>query len=236
LSFALQTVAVCAVLFGGRAQTVEAGQPAATVRHIAVTGDGHDVDVKITASKPIAPRTQFVTDPDRLIVDLPEARPDPGLQKIAIHRGKLRDVRVGLLSENPPVTRVVLDLTSSPEFRVSPLANTIVVKLWDESGQDHAPAPIAPTTNPPAGIKPDETTTAASILPLETAYWAELGALDYAGSCHDDRLDDAGYCPRSEYSKQATPSRTLGREAFRGWDSRSVFPRQFEPATRRWSD
>ncbi len=171
LSFALQTVAVCAVLFGSRVQPVQAGQQAATVRHIAVTGNGHNVDVKITASKPVTPRTQFLTDPDRLIVDLPDARPDAGLQKISIHGGKLRDVRVGLLSENPPVTRVVLDLTSPPEFRVAPLANTVVVnlgevvKLGDESGQD--PAPIAPTTNPPAGIKPDEATTAASILPLE---------------------------------------------------------------------
>jgi hypothetical protein len=164
LSFALQTVAVCAVLFGGL-QPVQAGQQAATVRHIAVTGEGDDVDVKITASKPVTPRTQFMTDPDRLIVDLPEARPDAGLQKIPIHRGKLRDVRVGLLSENPPITRVVLDLTSAPEFRVSPMANTVVVKLGDEAGRD--PAPIAPPTNPPAGIKPAETTTVASILPPE---------------------------------------------------------------------
>jgi hypothetical protein len=163
LSFAMQTVAVGAVPLVGHAQP----QAAATVRHIAVTGDSHDVDVKITASKPVTPRTQFVTDPDRLIVDLPESRPDAGLQQIPIHRGKLRGVRVGLLSENPPVTRVVLDLTSTPEFRVSPLANIVVVKLGDESGQDPAPEPVAPTANPPVSIRPDETTSVASIFPLE---------------------------------------------------------------------
>lgn len=163
--FGLKTLAISAVIFGCGVRVVQASQQAATVRHIAVAGDDHDLAIEITASKPVTPRTQFVTDPDRLIVDLPEARPDAGLQKIAINRGKLRDVRVGLLSANPPITRVVLDLLARPEFRVSPLANTVVVRLGKESGLE--PAPTVPTTNPPAVVRPAETTPAVVITPLD---------------------------------------------------------------------
>ena len=165
LSFALGTLAICGVTLGGGVELVRAGPHTAIVRHIKVTGDDHDLDVDITATKPIVPRTQIVTDPDRLIVDLPEARPGSGLRKIAVNRGELRNVRVGLLSANPPITRVVLDLTAPTDYHVSPLANTIVVKLGSQSGV--AGAPTAPTTNPKADATPAETAPAETT-PAET--------------------------------------------------------------------
>lgn len=162
-AFPWKTVAVCAILLGGSAQLVQAGQQPATVRHITVSGDDHDIAIEITASKAIIPHTQTVTGPDRLIVDLPEARPDRGLQKIPINRGKVKDVRVGLLSANPPTTRVVLDLVAPTEYHVSPMANTIVVKLGSESAP--AAAPVASTTNPPADATPGETASAVPSSP-----------------------------------------------------------------------
>lgn len=159
-SSALKAVAACVVLFGACLQVagimVQAGQRVATIRHITVSGDDHDLDVEISATMPVTPLTQTVTDPDRLIVDLPEARPAAGLQKILISRGNLKGVRVGLLKANPPTTRVVLDLTAPTAYRVSPLANTIVIKLGNGSGPE--PAPIAPTTKL-EDVKPAENTS-----------------------------------------------------------------------------
>lgn len=162
-SFTWKALAVCAVLFGGAVQLVQADQQAATVRHINVSGDDHDLAVEITASKAVTPHTQTVTAPDRLIVDLPEARPGAGLKKISINRGKLKDVRVGLLSANPLTTRVVLDLTAPTEYHVSPSANAIIVKLSNETAP--AAAPVAPTTNPPADAQPAETTSSVPAPP-----------------------------------------------------------------------
>lgn len=160
---------LCVVLFGGGVQLAQAGQQLAIVRRIAVTGDARDLGVEITASKPVTPRTQFVTDPDRLIVDLPEARPAAGLEKIPIHRGELRDVRIGLLSANPPITRVVLDLVAPPEFRVLPLANKVLVKLAN-NGLAVLPSqsvPIVPRTDQTAAAKPAATTSLVETPPLE---------------------------------------------------------------------
>jgi hypothetical protein len=158
----LGTLAIGGVTFGGGVPSVQAGQKGAIIRHIAVTGD-HDLEVEITATKPIIPRTQTVTDPDRLIIDLPGARPGAGLQKILVNREELKNVRVGLLSANPPITRVVLDLTAPTDYRVSPRANTIVVKLGSESGPSAASIP--PPTNPTADAAPAETTSAVSTPP-----------------------------------------------------------------------
>lgn len=152
-SFAWKNLAVCAVLFGGSV-LIHAGQQVATIRHINISGDDHDLAVQITASRPVTPRTQTVTDPDRLIVDFPEARPDIRLQKIPINRGRLKDVRVGLLSANPPTTRVVLDLTAPTEYRVEPLSNTIVVKLGNEPAPAAAPTTTAPGDAPSAETAP----------------------------------------------------------------------------------
>jgi hypothetical protein len=164
---ALKTLPICAVLLAGCLQLngipVQAGKQVATIRHIAVTGGDHDLDVDITSTVPIAARTQTVTDPDRLIVDLPESLPIAGLHKIFVNRGKLIDIRVGLLSANPRITRVVLDLTSPTQYRVLPMGNTIVVKLSDESGP--GPAPVAATTVPPAETRPAQTSSVVAIPP-----------------------------------------------------------------------
>jgi hypothetical protein len=160
-------LAICAVLLACRLQLsgipVQAGKQVATIRHIAVTGGDHDLNVEITATVPITARTQTVTDPDRLIVDLPEALPSAGLHKIFVNRGKLMDIRVGLLSANPRITRVVLDLASPTQYRVLPIGNTIVVKLSGESGPRNAP--VAATTMPPAETVPAQTTSVVAIPP-----------------------------------------------------------------------
>jgi hypothetical protein len=163
-----KTLAFYAVLFGGCLQVtgivVRPGQQAATINKVTVNDDHQDLGVEITATAPITPSIQTLTDPDRLIVDIPEAVPSSGLHKISVNRGKLRDIRIGLLSANPPITRVVLDLTAATsQYRVSPLANTIVVELGNESGP--GPAPIRPTTTQPVGARPAETTYAVATPP-----------------------------------------------------------------------
>jgi hypothetical protein len=162
---ALKTLAIGAVLLAGCLQLngipVQAGKQVATIRHIAVSGGDRDLGVEITATVPITARTQTVTDPDRLIVDLPESLPSAGLHKIFVNRGKLIDIRVGLLSANPRITRVVLDLASPTQYRMLPMGNTIVIKLSGESGP--GPAPVAATSMPPAETVPAQTTSVVVI-------------------------------------------------------------------------
>jgi hypothetical protein len=160
----LKTAVIYAVLLSGclqlNAVPAPSSRPTATIRHIAVTGGDHDLEVQITASEPITFQTQTVTGPDRLIVDFPGALPGGELHKVFVNRGGLRDVRVGLHSANPPVTRVVLDLKSPPQYRVLPSGNSIVLRLG-VGEPEPAPARVKVATGGPGDARQAKTASVA---------------------------------------------------------------------------
>jgi hypothetical protein len=55
----------------------------------------------------------------------------------------VKGVRTGLLSANPPVTRVVVDLKSRQEFQLFPSNRSVIVKIPGGAGSPAAPAPSA---------------------------------------------------------------------------------------------
>jgi AMIN domain-containing protein len=117
----LASAAVCAAQAGAKAP--------ATIRKVAVMGAGSNVEVEITGSQPLIPETQAVTGPDRLVLDFANAEPGTSLRNVAVSRGEMKAVRVGLFRANPPVTRVVLDLKSPQQYQLFPSGNTVIVKL-----------------------------------------------------------------------------------------------------------
>jgi hypothetical protein len=78
---------------------------------------------------PVEPDTQAITGPDRIVVDFPGAVPDAELRALKVNRGALKGIRAGLFFNNPPITRVVLDLAEPQSYRISTSQNAIVVKL-----------------------------------------------------------------------------------------------------------
>ncbi|MGH9566124.1 MAG: AMIN domain-containing protein [Candidatus Angelobacter sp.] len=100
-----------------------------TVRHVDVLSSGSHLEIEITTSEPLTPRTQVITGPDRLIVDFPGALPDARLHNLAVNRGEVKGVRIGLFSQNPPTTRVVFDLKNALQYQIFPSGRTLIVKL-----------------------------------------------------------------------------------------------------------
>jgi hypothetical protein len=110
------------------AQTPAAGS--ARVQHVVVRGTGDAMEVEIqTSGAPVEPDTQAITGPDRIVVDFPGAIPDAELRALKVNRGALKGIRAGLFFNNPPITRVVLDLEKPQSYRISTGQNAIVVKL-----------------------------------------------------------------------------------------------------------
>ncbi len=104
----------------------------ARVEHVVVHGSGDAAEVEIqTSGAKIAPNTQVVTGPDRIIVDFPGALPAAELHAFAlkVNSGALREVRAGLFFNNPPITRIVLDLAEARSYQISTTHDGIVVKL-----------------------------------------------------------------------------------------------------------
>lgn len=116
-----------------------AGKPAATIRRVAVLSGSQDFEVEVTASEPVTPQARVVAGPDRLVIDFPNATPGGDLHNVAVNRGQVNAIRVGLFSANPPVTRVVLDLKTPQPYKVFSSGKAVIVKLSGGGG----PAPIA---------------------------------------------------------------------------------------------
>src|ERR1700686_3635948 len=78
---------------------------------------------------PVPPRSPVITDPDRLILDFPNAQPASDLRTKLLNQGEIKGFRVARFSENPPTTRVVIDLKSPQHYQIFPDGKTIIVKL-----------------------------------------------------------------------------------------------------------
>src|SRR6267378_7136067 len=117
---------------------ISAQTPALTsarVQHVVVRGTGAAMELEIqTSGAPIAPDTQAISGPDRIVVDFPGALPAAELRALKVNRGALKGVRSGLFFSNPPITRIVLDLVEPQSYQISTTQisttqNAIVVKL-----------------------------------------------------------------------------------------------------------
>lgn len=100
----------------GQARTVP------SIQRVRVLRIGGQVEIEIEASDRVVPQANMITGPDRLIVDFVNAVPGAQLRNQAVHSGDVKNLRVGLFSKNPPVTRVVLDLNEPQAYQVFPRA------------------------------------------------------------------------------------------------------------------
>jgi type IV pilus assembly protein PilQ len=126
---------------GALAQT-----PAAVaVQHVNVVEEAGAVEVGIEATGPLGYRTMVLGDPVRYVIDLPATKNgiDWTTRKVGV--GAIQAVRVGQLSESPPVTRVVIDLAQAVQWSVRRAGpQTVVARLA-------APEARGPMTSPWSG-------------------------------------------------------------------------------------
>jgi len=113
-------------------------KPLARVSRVTLTEANGGIDVEISTTRPVPLRSQVTSEPDRLILDFPDALPGAELRNQAIDRGQVKGIRVGLFTQNPPVTRVVIDLKGAQPYRIFPSGKTVIVKLT--TGEQRAAA------------------------------------------------------------------------------------------------
>jgi hypothetical protein len=126
----------------------------AQIRRVAVVKSGDGMQVEIQTSQRVMPLTQVVTDPDRLIIDFSDAVPGPELRALTVNKGAVKGVRIGRVTINPPVTRVVVDLTAPLPFQLFPSNKSVIVKLGEASTAVAAATPPAEPAETPAPTPP----------------------------------------------------------------------------------
>jgi hypothetical protein len=115
-----------------------ASVPEATVKQVLVRETTGAIEVEIQTSAPVAPNTQAITGPDRIVVDFPGAQPSAQLRKLKVNRGTLKGVRSGLFFSNPPITRVVLDLTGPQAYQILSAGNSTIVKFAKNAADEQS--------------------------------------------------------------------------------------------------
>jgi hypothetical protein len=126
-----------------------AAQDRSFVQNVAVRGGGTAIEIEIhTSGAAVSPNTQAITGPDRIVVDFPGALPAPELHALNVNRGPLKGIRSGLFFNDPPITRIVLDLRKPQPYQILPIPNGVVVRLGPASSVTNVAStspPVAPT-------------------------------------------------------------------------------------------
>jgi len=144
---------VFTLMFSGAMFVSAAVKPGAKISSVTVTNGSNGIEVEIAASEAVAMRSQVTTGPDRLVLDFPNALPGSDLHNQTINRGGVNGIRVGLFSQNPPVTRVVIDLKSAQRYRIYPSGKTVLVKLLNDEKHATVPAHVAAVSFTPVPVK-----------------------------------------------------------------------------------
>jgi hypothetical protein len=149
------SMAICAA----QAQTIP------SIRRVQVLRGGNQVEIEIESSAPIVPQTNELGGPDRLLVDFVNARPGAELRGAPVNRPEVKDLRVGLFSADPPVTRIVIDLNGPQPYQVFPSGRTTIVKVGNSgatavgtnasSGNVGVFGNVFTANDPPANVPPE---------------------------------------------------------------------------------
>lgn len=107
--------------------------------------------VEILSTRPLVPSIQAISDPDRLVIDLPNARLETPQKRISIQADQISTLRADQFQQNPPVARVVVDLLVPRAYTWDAAGNRLVVHLGKNPNQaNRSPfqAPTVPSLTP----------------------------------------------------------------------------------------
>ena len=125
----------------------------AAVKSFRIVREKDGQAVEILSTKPLVPSIQAISNPDRLVIDLPNARLETPHKRISMQADQISTLRADQFQQNPPVVRVVVDLLAPRPYTWDAAGNRLVVHLGKSPRQAQAQArektsPFEPPTVP----------------------------------------------------------------------------------------
>jgi type IV pilus assembly protein PilQ len=148
---------------GAAAAQTPASQPASQrseLERVSVVRDADNVRVEINSRGIVTPKLSSMDSPARIVVDLPQTVMASGQSHINVDASGVKDVRIGMDKQNPPNTRIVVDLDKACAYELTPgTAGKLVLTLHSQEAARNtaAPKPVAQSTvaqNAPASASP----------------------------------------------------------------------------------
>jgi type IV pilus assembly protein PilQ len=129
---------------GAAAQT-PAAQPASQrseLERVSVIQNAGNVRVEINSRGTVAPKLTSMDSPARVVVDLPQTVMASGQSHINVGASGVKDVRIGMDSQIPPTTRIVVDLDKACAYELTPgTAGKLVLTLREKEVAQNSAAP-----------------------------------------------------------------------------------------------
>src|SRR5579864_6286656 len=126
----------------------------AKVQNLTVVRQGSGLRVEITLSAPVKPSIETASNPDRILLDLPDTICNDNIKTVTVQANGLKRVRTGQHSTNPVITRVVLDLDQVHPYTAKMEGNRIVLTVGaaENARRVSHGAPVAATSGSLLGV------------------------------------------------------------------------------------
>jgi hypothetical protein len=158
-----------------------------TVQNVAAIHDEQGSGIEITSTVAVVPTITKLDGPPRLLIDLPGAMNRVTRNRIVpVQGGEIKTIRIEQLQQNPPVTRVTVDLSETRTYSWEAATDKLVVYLRQPPKPgDKKPAEekteIAKIESPPESVTVPAFTKGVEA-PITTAFTGEGAGLVLAGN------------------------------------------------------
>jgi hypothetical protein len=114
----------------------------AVIRSVQTMAEANGPVVEVISSRPLVPTISFLENPSRLVIDLPHARLAGREKRLDLRGSEINGVRLSQYQQNPPVARIVVDLSRRVGYSWDAAGNRLMVRLHpaEEAAKD-APVP-----------------------------------------------------------------------------------------------
>jgi len=124
-----------------------ASQPASQrneLQRVNVVRGTDEIRVEINARGAVTPKVTTADSPARLVVDLPATVMATGQSHITVGSAGVKGIRIAMDGQNPPTTRVVVDLEHACRYELKPAADgKLVLTLYTQQAAASASVPNA---------------------------------------------------------------------------------------------
>jgi len=165
------------------------GATHASLRGLNVVRAADGVSIEISARGQVTPKLSSLDRPNRVIVDLPNTVAAMSQRHIVVDSDGVAGLRIGMDGQEPPTTRIVVDLDKAMKYELVPGTDTMVLKLHGAGVVNKAkpssaratqaqpklvavsqPAATLPVAKPAAEQKPQSASSANEFVFVEPSY------------------------------------------------------------------
>jgi type IV pilus assembly protein PilQ len=182
------------------ASTIQKTGAASRIREISVARGSDALNIEINGSSPMTAKTMRLSNPDRVVVDIPNSVLQGRAREIPVNSNDVKSVRAARYQEG--TTRVVVDMAQMRDFHVTPEGNKLIVSLHESSSSKpetlpQMKTPVVTADAAPAKAKPEE-----KIVPAKQSR-AELAASHFSGNAPAlPAINQAPFAPHASMAAQ----------------------------------